>query len=138
MLGLLNDDYLGMLAEHEEQVQRPLVKQLAQEALHLIGATFRGAFQHWNRNAMQIAEGVQRRLRGQLKLRESPVIIRKRIIEGLEEFLWVETSTELSGALGQLFSQDKYRGVVESPPVVERQLYAEFAATCWEIIQDNC
>jgi hypothetical protein len=135
---LMNDDYLTMLAEHEEQVQRPLVKQLAQEALHLIGETFQRAFRHWHCNASEIAESVQHRLRGRHKLRESPVIIRNRIIEGLEEFLWVETSTELSGALGQLFVQDKYRGVVDSPPVVERGLYAQFAATCWEIIQDNC
>lgn len=135
---LLNDDYLGMLAEHEEQVQRPLVKQLAQEALHLIGAVFQRAFSQWSRNAAQIAESVERRLKGRFKLKESPVIIRARIVEGLEEFLWVETSTELTGALGQLFHQDKYRGVVQAMPPVERDLYADFAATCWEIIQDNC
>ena len=135
---LLNDDYLGMLAEHEEQVQRPLVKQLAQESLHLIGGVFQGAFSQWGRHAALIAESVERRLRGRHKLKESPVIIRARIVEGLEEFLWVETSTELGGALAQLFSQEKYRGVVQAVPRVERQLYADFAATCWDIIQDNC
>ena len=132
------DEYLEMLAEHEVNVQRPRVKRLAQEALHVIGTTFQNAFQHWNSNAGQIAEAVARRFKGRLKLKESPVIIRERIVEGLEEFLWVETCAELGGALSQLFRQDKYRGVVEQPPVIERQLYAQFAATCWEIIEDNC
>ena len=134
----LTNDYLELLAEHEEKVQRPLVKLLAEEALHLIGATFQGAFQHWQKNASRIAESVHRRLRGRLKLRESPVIIRERIVEGLEEFLWVETSNELSGALEQLFRQDKYTGIVANAPEVEREIYAKFARTCWEIIEENC
>ncbi len=135
---LLADDYLAMLAEHEENVQRPLVKELAEQALHLIGAIFQQAFQHWQLNAERIAESVHRRIKGRLKLHESPVIIRERIVEGVEEFLWVETSNELSGGLQQLFMQDKYKGVVREVPEVQRSLYAKFASTCWEIIEENC
>ncbi|HSN97448.1 MAG TPA: hypothetical protein VLS89_04085, partial [Candidatus Nanopelagicales bacterium] len=40
---LLTDDYLFMLAEHEERVQRPRVAQLAQRILRLIGSTFHRA-----------------------------------------------------------------------------------------------
>jgi hypothetical protein len=136
--GLLTDEYIAMLADHEEQVQSPRVKEMAQAALHLIGEVFQRAFRHWGENASRLAESVHRRLGGRVRLKESPVVVRQRIVEGIEEFLWVETSTELSGALEQLFHQDKYRGVADLAPRVERRLYAQFAGACWDIIQDNC
>lgn len=137
--GLLSDDYLAMLAEHEEHVQRPRVAELAQEILHLIGSTFERAFRHWPSHAKTIAESVSRRMDSKLSLRESPLVIRERIIEGIEEFLWIETSTELTGAIRQLFVQPRYQGLTaEGPPEVDRQSYREFAEACWDIVSENC
>jgi len=136
---LLNDEYLQMLAEHEEKVQRPRVKQLAQEVLHLVGSTFQRAFQHWGENAAQIADSVTRRFGKKLSFGAHPTLIRSRIVEALEEYLWVETSAELSGALSQLFAQRAYAGLVASPRVdVDRTLYRQFAETCWDIISEHC
>jgi hypothetical protein len=136
---LLNDDYLSMLAEHEEKVQRPRVKQLAQEVLQLVGSTFQRAFQHWHENAAQIADSVSRRFGKKLRLGAHPTLIRTRIVEALEEFLWVETSAELSGALSQLFGQRVYVGLVAEPRIeVDRSVYHDFAEACWEIIAEHC
>jgi hypothetical protein len=136
---LLNDEYLSMLAEHEEKVQRPRVKKLAQEVLQLVGSTFHRAFQHWQKNAEHIATSICRRFGGPLQLGAHPTIIRSRIVEALEEFLWIETSAELSGALSQLFAQKAYVGLVQNPSVeLERGVYRKFAEACWEIISEHC
>lgn len=136
---LLNDDYLSMLAEHEEKVQRPRVKKLAQEVLQLVGSTFHRAFAQWQRNAEQIAASIVRRFGGPIQLGAHPTIIRDRIVDALEEFLWIETSAELSGALAQLFGQKAYFGLVEGPaPLLERGVYRQFAEACWEIISEHC
>ena len=136
---LLNDDYLTMLAEHEEKVQRPRAKKLAQEVLQLVGSTFQRAFQHWHDNAARIAESISRRFGARLKLGAHPELIRKRIVEALEEFLWVETSAELSGALSQLFAQKAYEGLVATPHIeVERGVYHQFAEACWDLIAEHC
>jgi hypothetical protein len=128
-----------MLAEHEEKVQRPRVKQLAQEVLHLVGSTFQRAFQHWGENAVQIADSVSRRFGKKLRFGAHPTLIRSRIVEALEEFLWVETSAELSGALSQLFAQRAYSGLVAEPRVeVDRAVYRQFAEACWDIISEHC
>lgn len=135
---LLSDDYLTMLAEHEEQVQRPRVAELAQQLLHLIGTNFERAFRHWPSHARIIADSVSRRMGVHMTLRESPLVIRERIVEGIEEFLWIETSTELTGALQQLFQQPRYQGLTEGPPAIERTTYRQFAEACWDIISENC
>jgi hypothetical protein len=136
---LLNDDYLTMLAEHEEKVQRPRVKRLAKEVLELVGSTFQKAFQHWHDNASQIADSVSRRFGARLKLGAHPTLIRTRIVDALEEFLWVETSAELSGALSQLFAQRTYEGLVAEPHIeVERGVYHQFAEACWDLIAEQC
>ena len=135
---LLSDDYLAMLAEHEEKVQRPRVTELAQQVLQLIGTTFERAFRHWPKHAQTISESVARRMGVQMTLRESPLVIRERIVEGIEEFLWIETSTELTGAVQQLFQQTRYQGIIERPPVIERDTYRQFAEACWDIISENC
>ncbi len=136
---LLNDEYLAMLAEHEENVQRPRVKRLAQEVLHLVGSTFQRAFRHWHENAAHIAASIHRRFGGPLQLGAHPTLIRSSIVEALEEFLWIETSAELSGALSQLFSQRAYAGLVANPTVeLERKVYREFAEACWDIISEHC
>lgn len=135
---LLTDEYLEMLAEHEETVQRPRASELAQEVLHLIGAAFQRAFQSWDSNARRIAASVSRRMGPRVALHESPVAIRDGIVEGIEEFLWTETSTEISGALRQLFAQKRYQGLVGEPyPEVDRATYHEFARACWELIERN-
>jgi hypothetical protein len=136
---LLNDEYLSMLAEHEERVQRPRAKKLAQEVLHLVGSTFQRAFEHWHDNATRIADSISRRFGTGLKLGTHPTLIRTRIVDALEEFLWVETSGELSGALSQLFSQKSYEGLVAQPRIgVERAVYHEFAEACWDLIAEHC
>jgi hypothetical protein len=136
---LLTEDYLVLLAEHEENVQRPRVKELAKEVLQLIGETFQRAFRHWPAHAERIAESVARRLGQSVELKENPGVIRTRIVEGVEEFLWVETSTDLSGALTQLFRQQRYAGLIAgAAPEPGRDIYHEFALTCWDLIEGNC
>lgn len=136
---VLSDAYLAELAEHEEKVQRPRVAELAKEVLHLIGATFERAFRNWPAHAKTIADSVSRRMASNMTLRESPLVIRERIIEGLEEYLWIETSVELSGAVQQLFQQPRYSGLLDSgPPALKRSSYRQFAEACWDIISENC
>jgi hypothetical protein len=134
---LLSDDYLAMLAEHEERVQRPRVTRLAQEVLRLVGNTFRRALIRWPEHADGIAASVARRLSGTLKLNELPVLLREQITGGIEEFLWVETSTEIEGALRALFAQH-HGAVTVAPAPLAREAYREFAGACWAIIAENC
>lgn len=135
---LLTPEYLDMLAEHEEKVQRPLAEKLAQDVLHLIGATFQRAFRKWPEHARLIAESVARRMGGRVSLRTSPAVIRDRIIEGIEDFLWVETSNELDGALRQLLARcDWSRLVDKPPPEIDKSVYREFAEECWSLVSNN-
>ncbi len=137
MRKLLSDEYLAMLAEHEERVQRPRITHLAQEVLRLIGGTFRRALLRWPDHAELIAGSISRRLSGDVKLRDIPSLLKEQIIDGIEEFLWVETSTEIQGALRSLFAQHR-SAVTVSPAPLEREAYREFAGECWRIIADNC
>jgi hypothetical protein len=134
---LLSDEYLAMVAENEERVQRPRVTRLAQEVLRLVGGIFRRAFARWPDHAERVAATITRRLSGQLSLREVPALLREQITHGVEEFLWVETSTEIEGALRALFAEHAHAIEVE-PPKLERETYREFAAACWQLIADNC
>ncbi|MBK8258102.1 MAG: hypothetical protein IPK82_36235 [Polyangiaceae bacterium] len=135
---LLTDDYLNMLAEHEEQVQRPLAEKLAHEVLHVIGATFQRAFKRWPDNARTIADSVSRRMGSRMSLRTSPKVIRDRIVEGIENFLWVETSNELDGALQQMLSRHQWNKLVDRPaPEIDREVYREFAEACWDLVSNN-
>ncbi|MFZ5897550.1 MAG: hypothetical protein ACOY0T_41255 [Myxococcota bacterium] len=136
---LLDDQYLLLLAEHEETVQRPRVKRLAQEVLHLVGVTFQRAFAHWPEHAERIALAISRGFSGQVELAEHPMFIRRRIVQAVAEFLWVETSSDLSGALSQLFAQRTYAGLVEEPCIeLDRAVYDEFAEACWQLIAEYC
>lgn len=134
---LLSHDYLAMVAENEERVQRPRVTRLAQEVLRLIGGTFRRAFARWPDHADHIAVSIGRRLSGQVALRDVPAVLREQITHGIEEFLWVETSNEIEGALRGLFAEHANAIQVE-PPRLERETYRDFAAACWQMIADNC
>jgi hypothetical protein len=135
---VLTDDYLDMLADHEEKVQRPQAAKLAQEVLHLIGATFQQAFKKWPVHAGVIAESVARRMGGRVSLRASPTMIRDRIVEGIENFLWVETSNELDGALAQLVARYDWSKLVDRPaPEMDRVAYREFAEACWHLVSNN-
>jgi hypothetical protein len=136
---VLSDEYLAELAEHEEKVQRPRVTELAKDILRLIGGVFERAFRNWPQHARTIADSVVRRMSSSMTLRESPVVIRDRIIEALEEYLWIETSTELSGAVHQLFQQPRYHGLLAGgPPDLKRSSYRQFAEACWNLISENC
>ena len=134
---MLSDDYLAMVAEHEERVQRPRVTRLAQEVLRLIGGTFRSALLRWPDHADRIAASISRRLQGDVGLRDIPTLLREQITNGIEEFLWVETSTEIQGALNSLFAEQR-SAVNMAPAPLEREAYREFAGACWQIIADNC
>jgi len=134
---LLNDDYLAKVAEHEEQVQRPRVRRLAQQILRLVGSTFHNALRSWPEHAGRIASMVSRRMTGKVQLRDVPTLIRDQICTGIEEFLWVETANEIEGSLVPLFAEHK--GLMTGPvPDLDRSLYAEFAEACWEIIAEYC
>ncbi|MEZ4295672.1 MAG: hypothetical protein R3B70_11900 [Polyangiaceae bacterium] len=135
---LLSAEYLDMLAEHEEKVQRPLAEKLAHEVLHLIGATFQRAFKRWPDNARTIADSISRRMGARVSLRTSPKLIRDRIIEGIEDFLWVETSNELDGALHGLLARYQWSKLVDRPaPEIDREVYREFAMACWDLVSNN-
>jgi hypothetical protein len=139
LVRLLSDDYLAMLADHEERVQRPRVAQLAQDILRLIATIFDGAFRRWPEHARTIATSIARRMDARLSLRQSPIVIREHIISGIQEFLWIETGTEIAGAAQQLFQQPKYHGLSpDGPPAIERETYRDFAEACWEIVARNC
>ena len=136
---LLSDDYLAMLAEHEVKVQRPRVAQLAHDILRLIATIFDGAFRRWPEHARTIAALISRRMDARLTLRQSPMVIREHVIDGIQEFLWIETGTEIAGAAQQLFLQPKYHGLSDSgPPAIERETYRDFAEACWDIVSSNC
>jgi hypothetical protein len=134
---LLSDAYLAGIAEHEERVQRPRVTELARAVLRLIGGIFRGALQRWPDHADRIAGSITRRLTGAVPIGDVPLLLREHITAGIEEFLWVETSTEIEGALRSLYAE--HRGTVRIEPApLSREAYREFASACWKIIADNC
>ncbi len=132
---LLTDDYLTMLAENEERVQQPRVRALAQHILSLLGELFHRALQSWPANADRIAHAVTRSIGPQARLRELPRLVRDHIVAGIEEFLWVETSVELEGALGPLFAT--HADMVTEPPPLDRALYRELAEGCWQLIAEH-
>ncbi len=134
---LLSDQYLGMIAEHEERVQRPQVKALAQQILRLLGSTFHRAMSKWPEHAEQIAAAIARRSPPKIRLQDVPALLRTQVTKGVEEFLWVETSTEIEGALGHLFAA--HRGLMPgAPPTLDRSDYKDFAEACWTIIVEHC
>jgi len=136
---LLSDEYLSMLAEHEEKVQRPRAKQLVKDVLHLVGTTFKLAFRGWPENAARIAQTVCRMPEAKLELGEHPIVLRRRIVGAIADFLWIETGAELSGSLSQLFSQKSYAGLVDTSHIeLDRATYSEFAEACWELVAEHC
>ncbi|MBK9263452.1 MAG: hypothetical protein IPM54_27060 [Polyangiaceae bacterium] len=135
LLMAFDDAYLRMVAEHEERVQRPRVRKLAQEILRLVGSTFHAALRAWPEHADNIAMLISRRMKGQVHLREVPTLIRGQICAAIEDFLWLETASKIESALEPLFAQ--HSGLMSGPmPTLDRSLYGEFAQACWEIIAD--
>jgi hypothetical protein len=135
LLMAFDDAYLRMVAEHEERVQRPRVRKLAQEILRLVGTTFHGALRDWPEHAENIAMLITRRMKGQVHLREVPTLIRGQICAAIEDFLWLETASKIESSLEPLFARDS--GLLSGPvPSLDRSLYREFAEACWEIIAD--
>ena len=129
---LLNDEYLEKLAENEEKVQQPRVQNLAQSTLRLLGDIFYVALQRWPDHAEQIAMMVSRRMDRQVSLRKLPNLLREQVIAGIEEFLWVETSAEIEGALGPLYAS--HRDIAAEPPELKREFYRELAEGCWLLV----
>lgn len=134
---LLSDEYLAMVAENEERVQRPRVTRLAQQILRMIGTTFRRALERWPDHAERIAASIVRRTQGEVRIRDIPSLLRAQITEGVEEFLWVETSNEIEGSLRALFAEHRSAVPIEPAPLA-RDPYREFAAACWDIIAQHC
>lgn len=135
LLMAFDDSYLRMVAEHEERVQRPRVRKLAQEILRLVGSTFHGALRAWPEHAENIAMLISRRMKGQVHLREVPTLIRGQICAAIEDFLWLETANKIEAALEPLFAQ--HAGLLSGPsPSLDRSLYKDFAEACWEIIAE--
>ncbi len=132
---LLSDDYLTMMVEHEERELRPRVKELAQEILRLIGDIFHHALGRWPEHARSIAHAVRRRLSGEVRLAELPHLLREQVLDGIEEFLWVETSNDIEGALRSMFAAR--RGIVDEPPTLERSAYRSFAMGCWKLMTEH-
>ena len=132
-----DDAYLRMVAEHEERVQRPRVRKLAQEILRLVGSTFHSAlYVIWPEHAETIAMLITRRMKGQVHLREVPTLIRGQICAAIEDFLWLETAAKdrkFARAAFCVNTADCFSGPV---PTLDRSLYREFAEACWEIIAD--
>lgn len=135
LLMAFDDAYLRMVAEHEERVQRPRVRKLAQEILRLVGSTFHAALRGWPEHAENIAMLISRRMKQQVHLREVPTLIRGQICAAIEDFLWLETANRIEAALVPLFTQ--HAGLLSGPsPTLDRSLYKEFAEACWEIIAE--
>lgn len=135
LLMAFDDAYLRMVAEHEERVQRPRVRKLAQEILRLVGSTFHAALRGWPEHAENIAMLISRRMKQQVHLREVPTLIRGQICAAIEDFLWLETANKIEAALVPLFTQ--HAGLLSGPsPTLDRSLYKEFAEACWEIIAE--
>jgi hypothetical protein len=134
---LFSDEYLSMVAENEERVQQPRVARLAQQILRLIGTTFRRALGRWPDHAERIAASIVRRTQGEIRIRDLPSLLRTQITDGIEEFLWVETSNEIEGALRALFAEHKAVAPIEPAPLA-RTAYREFASACWDIIAEHC
>jgi len=122
---LLSEDYLAMIAEHEERVQRPRVTHLARRCS--------GSSAALPPRAPALARPRRRHRRlhrppghGDVGLRDLPLLLREQITAGIEEFLWVETSTEIQGALRSLFAEHRSAVTVDPAPL-EREAYREFA-----------
>ncbi|MCA9577451.1 MAG: hypothetical protein R3B40_22095 [Polyangiales bacterium] len=132
---LLTNDYLAMLAEHEERELRPRVRELAQEILRLIGDIFHKALGRWPEHAKSIAHAVRRRLSGEVRLTDLPHLLRQQVLDGIEEFLWVETSNDIEGALRAMFASR--RNIADKPPRLERSAYKTFAVGCWKLMTEH-
>ena len=132
---LMSDEYLAMLAEHEERELRPRVRELAQEILRLIGDIFHKALSRWPEHARSIAHAVRRRLSGEVRLAELPHLLRSQVLDGIEEFLWVETSNDIEGALHAMFASR--RSIADKPPRLERSAYRAFAVGCWTLMTEQ-
>jgi hypothetical protein len=134
---LFKDEYLAMVAENEERVQQPRVARLAQQILRMIGTTFRRALARWPDHAERIAASIVRRAQGDIPIRDLPALLRAQITDGVEEFLWVETSNDIEGSLRALFAENRGAVPIEPAPLA-RAAYREFASACWEIIAQHC
>ncbi|HTN91913.1 MAG TPA: hypothetical protein VL242_49930 [Sorangium sp.] len=134
---LMSDDYLAMVAENEERVQRPRVAKLAQQILRLVGSTFHRALRRWPAHAEQIASSIARRSPKKVRLSEVPRLIRGQITDGIEEFLWIETSADIEGALRPMLAEHQDVMPV-TQTTLDRSTYREFADACWAIIAEHC
>lgn len=133
--GLLSDTYLRLLAETEEQVERPRVRRLVREVLRVLGTIFRRALEALPGEVDRLAGAVAERLRGEHPLKELPARVRRALTDELSAWLWASTSAELSGALRSLFA--RHADGVE-PTLLPQEAYRELADHCWGVIASCC
>ena len=134
---MLDDEYLRALSECEEKVQRPRVQKLAQDALRAVGKTFHRALERWPDHAEQLAFAIASRMTEPLPWKDSPAIVRGHVVDAIEEFLWLGTSTELASELTTLLAE--HADVIGAQKVtLDRRLYRDFAEVCWQSIAAAC
>jgi hypothetical protein len=133
--GLLSDAYLQLLAETEEQVERPRVRRLARELLRALGTIFQRAIEALPGDADRLADGIAERLWGEHPLKELPALVRRELVAELEDWLREATSAELEEARGALFAR---HGEGIAPAPLPREAYRELADWCWSEIARCC
>jgi hypothetical protein len=130
--GLLSDEYLEMLADHEEQVQRPKVEKLARDVLHLLGETFRAALAEWPEYARSLAASAASSWDAEVELRDIPGLVRGHVVPGIEEFFWTRTGPRLRERLESPFAS--HGDLTAAPAPVDREDYRDVAKLGWDII----
>ncbi len=134
---LLGEEYLAMIVDNEEKVQRPRVRRLAQQLLQVVGVRFRGALQRWPNRADEIVDGICGRLPERLRLKAIPPLVKTLVVSAIQNYLWEETSPRLEADLVPLF-REHAEIVKAAPKALDREAYLEFAEFAWTEIEKHC
>jgi hypothetical protein len=135
---VFTDEYLHMLGENEEKTLRPRLAELAHRVLDVLASTFHRALDRFGSNADRVAVGIVRQLPRSMALRDLPSLVKHGFVAAVGEFLAVETSADLRGALHTLSGQ--YSDVVPSgqPLGFADEWYHDLAQECWDVIATYC
>jgi hypothetical protein len=134
---LLNNDYLAKVAAHEEEVQRPRVRRLAQQMLQVVGTTFRAALRRWPERGDAMVDGIVSRLPERLRLKAIPPLVKTLVVSAIQNYLWEEASERLEAELIPLLKE--HAEVVKTAPrSLDREEYLGFAEFAWTVIEKHC
>jgi hypothetical protein len=135
---VFTDEYLHMLGENEEKTLRPRLAELAHRVLDVLASTFHRALDRFGANADRVAIGIVRQLPRSMALRNLPSLVKQGFVAAVGEFLAVETSADLRGALHTLSGQ--YSDVVPAgqPLGFADEWYRDLAQECWDVIATYC